>query len=223
MPDPSVWEDIRRAYADQNIRTCEIRKIYGITQREIDKRVIAEDWPRRLDAIQLAVARKAALAADTEATPTTTPATSCPLPATSPTPAASQKRKPTPIAYRRAIVQRLYAVIDAKLSLLERRFARDMANLETGKGKAVTSADNERDIRAIGTMIKTLEQMTDYDHGTDPGKSIGRSGTASLLSGAAAKSAALAATQLADEADRLRRELGERLQRFVDTAQGGPP
>ena len=209
MPDASVWEDIRRAYEDHSIKTTEILKIYDITQYALDKRRDEEFWPRRPSIIAL----------NRSARWDTAPVESSPsaeVPAASRArPAATQtvKRKLAPIAQRRGLVQRLYAVIDAKLNLLERRFALEL----TGKNKLASSADTERDTRAIGILIKNLEQVTAYDDGQTHGKSAG-----SALKGAAAKSAALAATQLADEADRIRRELGERLQRFVDTAQSGP-
>jgi hypothetical protein len=114
-------------------------------------------------------------------------------------------RKQTPIAQRRALVARLTNAIETKLKLLERRFEREM----TTPGKGLSAADFERDTRNIGLLIKNLEQVTEYDHDQQLGK---------RLSGAAAKSASLATSALADEADRLRRELGERLSRLVDPA-----
>ena len=214
MPDPSVWEDIRRAYEDHSIPTADIEKIYEVSKRRIHLRAVKDGWRRRPTIIEILRDKRAAREAATGAGPAApaagAPATGGPLPCAAPAP----KRKLTPIAQRRAFVRRLYAVIDTKLTLLERRFAREMITFESGIGKSASAADNERDTRAIGTLIKNLEQVTDYDHGHEPGKAI---------TGAAAKSAALASTQLADEADRIRRELGERLQRFVDTAQGGAP
>ena len=200
MPDPSVWEDIRRAYEDHSIKTADILKIYAISLYALNKRVTIEDWPRRPSIIALH------RSARWDTAPSISPAATIPRPVA---PLAT-KRKTTPIAQRRGLVQRLYAVIDAKLNLLERRFALEL----TGKLKPVSSADTERDTRAIGILIKNLEQVTAYDDGQAQGKSAG-----TALKGAAAKSAALASTQLADEADRLRRELGERLRRLAETPE----
>jgi hypothetical protein len=99
----------------------------------------------------------------------------------------------------------LTTAIETKLGILEKRFDKEMS----GEGKATSAADTERDTRAIGILIKNLEQVTEYSHAHELG---------TKLSGAAAKSAARAASELADEADRLRRDLAERLQRLADAA-----
>ena len=208
MPDPTVWADVRRDYENPGLTNDEICAKHNISRLDLTKRRLADDWRPRLSATEAATARYATrLAAEIHAA-AEPPAASGPLPAAS----KAQGKNRRSIAQRRTLVQRLYNAIDTKLRLLERRFEREMAGFERTSSKTVSSADNERDIRSIGLLIKNLEHMTEYEHGT-------ASGTA--LKGAAAKSVALASTQLADEADRLRRELGERLQRFIDTPKAG--
>ena len=232
MPDTSVWEDIRRAYEDHSVRTKDICRIYELTPAQLHRQARLEIWNHRPNAVEIAMAKSAAKASAarasgqvdavilSESSPSleTTYTGSSKLP--SPSLHKARKIKRQPIASRRALVQRLYAVIDAKLSLLEQRFANEMTILANGKGKATSSsADHERDTRAIGTLIKNLEHVTEYDDGHFGTAAPGAAG-ANKLKGAAAQSASLAATRLADEADRKRRELAERLQRFIDAASG---
>ena len=60
-----------------------------------------------------------------------------------------------------------------------------------------------------GLLIKNLEQVTDFNHAHWLGKRI---------TSAAATPPTIAPTVLADAANRVRRELAERLQRLVDPA-----
>src|SRR5689334_9103524 len=55
---------------------------------------------------------------------------------------------------RPELIRRLYAAIDTKLKLMERRMQRQITNFT--RGKDLTSADHERDTRAFGTMIKNI-------------------------------------------------------------------
>ena len=218
MPDTPVWEDIRRAYADHSIPITEILATFGITAYGLTKLRRDNGWPMRPNPVVAkagtTAARKRATAPRTKAKAAAPDAVAAP-PVSIPLPYQATPKRITPIAQRRALVARLTNAIDTKLKLLERRFERQMAGIDTATGKGVSAADTERDIRAIGLLIKNLEHVTDYDHG----RQLGKSANAKALSGAAAKSASLAASALADEADRLRRELGERLQRLVDPAQ----
>ena len=199
MPDKPVWEDIRRDYEDHTISTKDVLARHGISRGILTYRIEKENWRRRPTIMPRSKATpEAGIGLDSGTHPATA-GERVVAPSTA-------KKKATPIAKRRALVQRLYNAIDTKLGLLERRFQCEIE----ASGKATSAADFERDARAIGTLIKNLEQVTEYDHGNQPGKRI---------SGAAAKSASIAATALADEADRLRRELAERLQRLVDPAQ----
>lgn len=108
---------------------------------------------------------------------------------------------PSPAA-RRRLLERLVTAISMKLEQLERRLANDLARPDDG-----TATDHERETRAIGSLIDNLDKLRELEAGY--AKPTGQSGPA-----------AAAATDLADEAERCRRELAERLSRLVDAAAG---
>lgn len=200
MSAPPDWEDIRRAYDDHSITIAKIIETFGITASQLTARRLAGQWTARQSA-----AARAKASADAKRALSASSDGRAELPEAQLKPPA----KLTPIAQRRALVVGLTNAIETKLKLLERRFQREM----DGKTPA-SAADFERDTRNIGLLFKNLEQVTEYDHAHTLGRRI---------TGAAAKSAALASTALADEADRLRSELAARLQRFIDAATGGAP
>lgn len=196
MPDDPDWEDVRRDYHGTELKTSAILDKYRISRRALDKRIRAEGWTVRLSAAQLAAAKRAATVVSEP------PADVGSVPVAVSVPLAATPR--TPIAQRRKILLRLHSTIEKKLRLLEQRLDKQEADAASN----VNSADFERDTRNIGLLIRNLEQLTEIDH-DQRGKRI---------SGAAAKSASIADSALADEADRFRRELAERLQRLVDPA-----
>ena len=108
----------------------------------------------------------------------------------------------TPAA-RRRLLDRLVAAISMKLEQLERRMTNDLA-----AGEDSTATDHEREARAIGALIDNLDKITEIETGI--GKSAGKSGVASTAAG------------LADEAERCRRELADRLHRIVEAAERSP-
>ncbi len=116
--------------------------------------------------------------------------------------ARTQRRKPpaTPAA-RRRLLARLAAAIALKLEQLERRMESDLEQPDTA-----SATDHERETRAIGALIDNLGKIEEMEG------NLGR--------GRAGKTAA--ATDLADDADRYRRELAQRLQRIVE-ASGRKP
>jgi len=105
-----------------------------------------------------------------------------------------------PPAPRHRLLERLVAAISMKLEQLERRMTNDLA-----AGEDSTATDHEREARAIGALIDNLEKITEIETGL--GNASGKSGPAAI------------ATDLADEADRCRRELADRLQRLVEAAE----
>ena len=190
------WEAIRRAYEDHSISSKVTALKYGLTAQRLYNAAVNRNWLRRPPLIGPRTTRSAVSDVGEEnAQPVAKPP-------------AKRQAKLTPIATRRAIVTRLSNAIETKLRLLERRLAREIAKPDDAQ--SVTAADFERDTRSIGLLIKNLEQVTEHDNDQQLGK---------RLSGAAAKSSTLAATALADEADRLRRELGERLRRLAQSAE----
>lgn len=106
------------------------------------------------------------------------------------------------VAARRAIIRRLYKAIDTKLKLMERRMQKQLQRLE--KGKDLPSADHERDTRTFGGLIKTIAQVTEMQ--------------AELDRVARGQPATAADAELFAEADGFRREIAERLARFIPAA-----
>ena len=99
-------------------------------------------------------------------------------------------------------IERLYKAMDTKLNLMERRMQTQMTNLD--KGTDLPSADHERDTRTFGAMIKNIEQVKEMQ--------------ADLDRVAGGQPATAADAELIAEADRFRREIAERLARFVPPA-----
>jgi hypothetical protein len=110
------------------------------------------------------------------------------------------------IETRRTLVHRLRKAIDAKLTLMELRMQNDMK--KAGKGKHVSSADHERDARAIGTLVRNFDKLTEI--------------ASDLEHSANGKPASGDAAALFAEADRYRRELAERLAKFLPAAGRDP-
>ncbi|HRK19864.1 MAG TPA: hypothetical protein PK970_12970 [Hyphomicrobiaceae bacterium] len=205
-PDDTVWEDIRRAYEHSDILIPEILKTYRIDAKALAARRKSEGWtPRK------GVAGRKHKQAPDDASLQLSRATAEPEAPHEPepkdtSPSAKAPKPPTP-SRRRALVARLSAAIDKKLALLERRMDRV---IDAAVDEPPSSADIERDIRAIGALMKNLEQATDNDRAAT-GKS-GRGGTGT------SRDRTRDATASSDTADRIRRELGERLQRLVEAA-----
>jgi hypothetical protein len=116
---------------------------------------------------------------------------------------AGRPRKPRTIVGRRELIQRLYAAMDTKLKLMEHRMKAQMKNLGTGEDHT-SAADHERDTRAIGAIIKNIAQVKEMQ--------------ADLDRVAGGQPATAADAELFAEADRFRREIAERLARFVEAA-----
>jgi hypothetical protein len=223
MPtDTIVWEEVRRVYDDHSIPIAKICDQFGITRPELTKARNDLGWTPRLSATDPRRQLNQLVPDGTDA------AAAAPV-----VPFVTPKRLP-PLAQRRALVIRLTAVIEAKLAILERRFDRELKAVDeaaaappntttaraaklSASATASAAVQAERDQRAISLIIKNLELVREYGNAPQPGPH---------LRGAAAKSASLAATQLADEADRIRRELGDRLSRLVEapgsTTQSDP-
>ncbi len=208
MPtDTIVWEEVRRVYDNHHIPIAQICLQFGITKQQLTKTRNDLGWTPRFGATdprrQLDKLVPDAVSEDDD------PAEASAADLVRAQPAKS-KRLP-PIATRRAFVARLTVVIETKLAILENRFAKELTASNKKRGKQVSAADAERDQRAISLIIKNLELVSEYGNAPQPGPH---------LRGAAAKSASVAATQLADEADRVRRELGDRLSRLIETSEG---
>lgn len=116
-----------------------------------------------------------------------------------PVPARLPRARPSTLTARRTLVRRFYKAIDTKLRQMELRMATEIARGE----ETSSAADHERDTRAIGGLINQLGKISEFESDLD--RPAGSSDDAS-------------AARLAEEAERYRRALAERLERLVKPA-----
>lgn len=212
MPDANVWEDIHHAYVHTKTPINEILTTYNLTIYSFNQLRAKHGWPKRPSPIK----PKSKPAQTGPHLPTVAPpksATDKTKPATRAKPSAPAKpkrRSSKTATARRARVTRLSAAIDTRLGILERRMARELDTIDSEDSPS--SADIERDIRAIGGLMKNLEQATEHEN-----TGARTTGSSTRTRGRERDPAAAA-----DEADRLRRELGQRLQRLVEAAGKDP-
>lgn len=122
-------------------------------------------------------------------------------------------------AVRRQLIARLYRAIDTKLKLMERRMNSEIDAIESGGGNtasgeespgtARTSADHERETRAFGALVKTINSVRQMQAEFDTLANAHSASTASNVIPSAADA------RLAADAERYRRDIAQRLARFV--------
>jgi hypothetical protein len=188
------WASIRRRYEETQDRIQDICADAGLDRGRFETRRKRERW-RRQNPRPFPPLRARAVVSPGDPPSTLPPEP----PEPSQAPRIASRLLATPAA-RRRLLDRLVAAIDMKLEQLERRMTTDLA-----VGEDATATDHEREARAIGALIDNLEKITEIETGI---------GNASAKSGSATT-----ATDLADEADRCRRELAERLHRIVEAAE----
>jgi hypothetical protein len=204
--DQPDWSEIRRLYLDGKFAIAAIAEQHAVSAQRITRRAQRERWPPRPPRHRIAAPSRPR---DKPTANSAAPAHSDPAATTRPP--KSRTRRSTAAAgsaarslkARRALVRRLYTAIDTKLQQMERRMAHDMATEEGSSD--MTAADHERDTRAIGALIANLSRVTEIEADLEriPGTA------------AADQQADL---QLADEAERFRRDVAERLARLVRPA-----
>lgn len=206
--DQPDWSEIRRHYLDGKFAIAAIAERHGVSAQRITRRAQRERWPPRPPRHRSSTPSKPR---DKRAAISAAPTRSDPA-ATTPPPKSRSRRSAgatgsaaRSLKARRALVRRLYTAIDTKLQQMERRMAHDMATEERSSG--TTAADHERDTRAIGALIANLSRVTEIEADLEriPGT-------------AAVPAAQQGDRQLADEAERFRREVAERLARLVRPA-----
>ena len=201
--DHPDWSEIRRLYLDPATSIAAIADRHGISAQRITRRARSEGWPTR--SRRTSGAREGP-AGKSRRKPGATARLGQPRPDT---PQGTPKRREatpaaTSLKARRTLVRRLYKAIDTKLKQMERRMAHDIA---TDEGTSeTTAADHERDTRAIGALIANLSRVTEIEADLE------------RLPGSARPADQQADRQLADEAERFRREVAERLARLVRPA-----
>jgi len=172
--DDETWAAIRRACEAGAASLTSIAAGYGLTRHRIAARAKKEGWGRR----PTGAGRAAAPASKRDPKP----------PAAAAAPAMTGKGGLPTRGTRRAVVGRLYRAISLKLEHMEKRMA---------SGEARSAQDEERESRALATLIGNFEKVTeavaelDKDTGAPRGGSRGRA-----------------------DAERMRREIAERLERL---------
>lgn len=182
--DENVVEAARRAYADDRESIVEIAARLGVSTATIRRWRRENEWPLRSvrrGALAAATAKRVAGAKrPASKTKTKTKTTTTSSPGTPKTDARS----------RAALIARLYRAIYRKLEHLE-------TSMETTDPPS--AADNDRETRAIGTLIRNVEKVAELETDLTRADAVNAAGgkPASLYGG--------------EDADARRRELAERI------------
>lgn len=202
--DPETWDEAcRRRAAGESIRA--IATSLGVSASHLGKRFAsARVRPKKRRAARKAAAKTKSKTAAVK--------THMPWPAKAKRGAAS--------SVRRQLISRLYRAIDTKLKLMEARMNSEIDAIDsaggnsasgddTAGGAARTSADHERETRAFGALVKTINSVRQMQAELD---TIANAHTAST---AASATPSAADARLAADAERYRRDIAERLAKFV--------
>jgi uncharacterized protein YjcR len=189
-----TWAEVRLAYADGSASLKDIAARFGLTPQRIGAKAKKEGWtrspgPEAGQAPEAGAGRKRA----TRRKPAREKPKIAPAGAAKPGAAKQSGRLPTRAA-QKAVIARLYRAITVKLEHMEKRMA---------SGEDRSAQDEERESRALATLINTFEKVTEAVTGLEDERGAGR-----------ARGAAGA------DAERMRREIEERLERL---GGGGPP
>lgn len=175
--DDETWAAVQLAWADATLPLTEIAARFGLTPQRIGAKAKKEGWTgreaaRRTRRSTKPPASKRAQAETGKARKTTKP---------------GKGGLPTRGA-QKAIVGRLYRAISLKLEHMEKRMA---------SGEARSAQDEERESRALATLINNFEKVTEAVAELDQDRD-----------------AAHAASVNGADAERMRREIAERLERL---------
>jgi hypothetical protein len=183
MPsDPPIWDDIRHAFEHSDETVWIIARRYCVSPAQISYRAKKDQWtprPSGAEALKIAsIKRRFGL---------TRPSYAEPLAA----PEHKAARSRGSLSHRKALIRRLYDIIDAKIAEMDRRIKSD---------RTLDLADAERETRDIGNQIKNFEKLTE-------------------IADAAEKSAQpTAADSTPDDTERLCEEIVQRFERLQRTA-----
>lgn len=183
---PDTWAELRRR-ARSGESHAALAKAYGVARSTIARRLAAKGGP---------AARS--LRPKSKATPRSH-TRNAPAPKIS-------KAVPPAMAARRKLLNRLYKAIDTKLKLMERRMHSEITALAAdatsdAAAPRLSAADHERETRAFGALVKTINSVKDMQAELDR-IATGTDDTA-------------ADARLAADAERYRRDIAQRLARFV--------
>jgi hypothetical protein len=174
MPEalsPSDWAAIRAAYESGSETPVAIARRYGIHHFNIYNSARRDAWVPPVPPLVVPPPRRPK------------PTTLLDRDAATPSNAIRTRKKT-----HRRMVERLYSIIDAKLSQMENR----MPGQDDQK-----STDHEREAKTIGTLISNIEKVQELDGDAAKSRTLNNK--------------AVTSTHLADDTERLGRDLAERL------------
>jgi hypothetical protein len=189
MPiDDATWANVRRAYVDGSQPVKQICTEFGIDTFKLYARARQDQWPKRLAKILAARTAAKAIAQPTEAISHADPdSAELPLP--------SNQRA------RSALIRRLYKAIDTKLKQMEKLMA---------SAAETSPADHERETRTLSTLIRNFERVSEFD----PDLTKPAAAHAANAPAGSSSSPSSAASPSTADAERLRRDIAERLVRI---------
>jgi hypothetical protein len=159
------WEAVRHDFVYSGLSQRRIAWHHGISEGMVSKKKRAGGWARVVPLSPLSTRR----------------------------PVRRTGEPPTPTETRRArLIKRLYAVLDGKVTELERRIAERQDGPES-------AADAERDTRTMTALMQIYTKLAALDQARAANKNAGTNGA-----------------RTDDDADRFRRDLAGRLARLSD-------
>ena len=182
------WRRVEKAYRDNTETVDEIARRFGVAASTIRRRRKMENWPSRAGG-------RGQPGDGRSPSPSSLLAVA---PASRLPPERTEPQEATAAAGRGEVIRRFYHLIEIKLEQMEV----DMARREDR-----TPADNERDTRALGTLIRNFEKVFGLEREqVSDGDTTGAGGKRERDEQA--------------EAEALRRELAERLVRLRNANHG---
>jgi len=183
-----AWAAIKQAYEAGELSVGEICRRHGVTPGQMNYRRRRDSWPPRLVRVQTGA----------ELVKPVRPVPESPLCEGSARPGrgtgvpVTQHEPTDPRQFSNAVaklMERLFRVTEKELSIIEERME---------MGEIRSPADSARDTSSIGSLIKNLEKLTEFNEQVRGGQQRGS-----------------IAGITADEADRIRRELARRIERIT--------
>ena len=186
--EDAAWAEARRLYGEGMSSLAEIADATGISVGRIRRRAMAEGWVRAARAQTGSRGSRSGRREGGMPRPSGRAGDARLGAATH----GAAREAGSASAARAVVVQRLYRAIDTKLKRLEARMR---------SGKSLSAADSERETRELGTMVRSFEKVTELAAEIDRSKS---------------KTDASRSDVSAADAERMRREIAERIERLVE-------
>ncbi|MCB1522117.1 MAG: hypothetical protein KDJ37_16325 [Hyphomicrobiaceae bacterium] len=197
--DQAAWADIARLWQTTDLPASALAARFGISRQKIVAVARSERWQRPATANK---ARATVQSGSVEAGDAPRNAARH-VPRSSSTkgslkPERDGQHKTSKIASQGRIVARLFAAVDAKLAVIEQQLA---------LGEDASPADSERTTRALNSLIRSFEKLSQYERQSAKSKS---SKSSDVKRGRTHESSEWATSE------RRREELASRIQRLLD-------